>query len=260
MRSLKPNLLVMMVVSVIRISEAAVVSSRHVYSPTTWGGSMYPVPYGASERIPYSMTEQDQQMSVPTPKTKYVNRYQILQSNEPSYSLFVQPTMNPDLKQPGYLVGQQSLPGQATTAYSRDHQIQAATANAGVDEVEIAPRTTAQNSQYSDSSVVGSPDDGVIGSNGGILGSPQDVAVVESAGQPVYTSDMRQNQYLYPNTVPLDRRLYNPSTNPLQYQLDNRMNTMQFEMSQYEQPLYGQVSTGTIPSPQYANGLTATNM
>ncbi|KAK4476202.1 hypothetical protein MN116_001414 [Schistosoma mekongi] len=261
MNSLKPNLLVMMVVSVIRISETAVVSSRQVYSPTTWGGGMYPVAYGASERTPYSMTEQDQQMSLPTPKTKYVNRYQILQPNVPSYSLYVQPTMNRDLKQPGYLVGQQSLPGQATTVYSRDQQIQAATANAGTDdEVEITPRTTARDSQYSDSSVVGSPDDGVIGNNGGILGSPQDLAVVESAGQPVYTGDMRQNQYLYSNTVPLDRRLYNPSFNSLQYQFDKHMNTMQFGMNQYEQPLYGQVSTGTIPSSQYANGLTATNM
>ncbi|CAH8649643.1 uncharacterized protein DC041_0006110 [Schistosoma bovis] len=261
MISLKPTLLVVMIISTIQISETAVASNPRTFNSNSWRGNTYLVSYPVSERSPYAMARQDQQTNFPGPKTKYINRYSTFQSDVPSYPLFVQPTMNSDPKQPTYLVEQQPVQSHTAITYPSEQQIQpTATNTVSDDEMEITPRTIAQNPQYSDSSIVGGPDDGVIGSNGGILGSPQDVAVVESAGQSLYSGDMRQNQYLYPSPVPPDPRLYSSPMNPPRYQLDKRINTAYYGIGQYEQPLYSQVPRGTMPSSQYTNGITSASM
>ncbi|CAH8675107.1 unnamed protein product [Schistosoma rodhaini] len=261
MISLKPTLLVVMIISTIQISETAVAPNSRAFSSNSWGGNMYLVSFPASEHSPYMMARQDQQTNLPSPKTKYINRYSTIQSNVPSYPIFMQPPMNSDLKQSAYLVEQQPVQSHTTITYPSDQQIQGTAENTvSGDEMEITPRTIVQNPQYSDSSVVGSPDDGVIGSDGAILGSPQDVAVVESAGQSLYSGDMKQNQYLYPSPVRQDPRFYSPLMNPPRYQLDKRINTGYFGIGQYEQPLYSQVPRGTRPSSQYTNGPTGTSM
>ncbi|CAH8576310.1 unnamed protein product [Schistosoma turkestanicum] len=261
MINFKQTLLVVMIISAIQTSETAVASGPHAFIPTTWGNNPYPVTYSASDHTPYAVVGQDPQTIIPSSKTKYINRYSIVRANVPSYSLVMQPNMNTDLKQPTYLVAQQPISSHSSITYPRDQQTQTAATNSGSDdEIEIMPKTMNQNSQYSDASIVGSPDDGVIGSSGGVLGSPQDVAVVESAGQSVYSGDMRQNQYIYPNVVPLNPRFYSPLMNPLRYQLDKRINTVQLGMNQYDQPLYGQVPTRAIPPSQYTNGLTGTSV
>ncbi|CAI2734747.1 unnamed protein product [Schistosoma spindalis] len=255
------RLLLIFLLDCSQISETAVASNSRTFNSNSWRGSTYLVSYPVSEHSPYAMARQDQQTNLPGPKTKYINRYSTFQSNVPSYPLFVQPAMNPDPKQPSYLVEQQPVQSRTTIAYSSDQQIQpTATNTVSDDEMEITPRTIAQNPQYSDSSIVGAPDDGVIGSNGGILGSPQDVAVVESAGQSLYSGDTRQNPYLYPSPVPPDPRFYSSPMNPPRYQLDKRINTAYYGIGQYEQPLYSQVPRGTIPSSQYTNGPTSTSM
>ncbi|CAH8871467.1 unnamed protein product [Trichobilharzia szidati] len=242
-----------------RFSETAIASNARSYNPWS-AGSILPVSYPDSEIQQYSPTGQNQQTVFPlTSQTDLIDQYSLLRLSLPVQQLFLQSLMNPNFynqQQQPFMFNPPTLPSQTTILYPDDQKLpSAALSGVSEDEIEIPPGINVLNPQYSDASIVGGPDDGVIGIDGGIVGSPQDIAVVESAGQMLKTGDTPQTEYAYPGTVPVNPRLYSSLTNTFQYPFQS----MPFAEDQYGQPPYRQVSRKTIPS-QYSDIFITNNM
>ncbi|KAF8561384.1 hypothetical protein P879_06146 [Paragonimus westermani] len=120
-----------------------------------------------------------------------------------------------------------------------------------VEEKEISANSNSSPTTSSKgTAIIGGPTDGVIGADGQILGSTQDTAVVDSAGQlgptlfkaPVAYSNEAILSYQPQPIFSTQQGLQYPYSN---YQIPDQATTIQIAVDQYGQPILGQTMQGT---------------
>ncbi|CAL8108441.1 unnamed protein product [Calicophoron daubneyi] len=237
----------------IDVSQAGVASSVRYITQTPWssGGFLFPSTFPQFQYLQGGLSQQDGQNTNRLAVQPISNVQTGLSAQQQPAAYQANNAQVPSGTPGSLLVGQAS--GQRTLVYPQGPSsslVSAVPSSSAGGSAEVTPNSnTNAGSLITDSSVIGGQSDGIIGSDGQILGNLQDAAAVDSAGQ--YGSSLLRGQLSLPclteslSQYQPQQVVYSQPDFPVayNYRLPGQRNTVALTIDQFGRPVLSQSAT-----------------